>query len=56
MLLTRLQIENFRGIKSLDLTLGETMVFNLTYSDMYNGWRKPPSRFLSEMGLSLEQG
>lgn len=26
MLLTRLQIENFRGIKSLDLTLGETTV------------------------------
>lgn len=28
---------------------------NLTYADRYNGWRKPPSRFLSEMGLSLEQ-
>ena len=26
MLLTRLQIENYRGIKSLDLALGETTV------------------------------
>ena len=28
---------------------------NLTYAGRYNGWRKPPSRFLTEMGLSLEQ-
>ena len=27
----------------------------LTYSDSYFGWRKKPSRFISEMGLSLSQ-
>ena len=27
----------------------------LTYSDSYFGWRKKPSRFISEMGLNLSQ-
>lgn len=27
----------------------------LTYADKYNGWRKKPSRFLTEMGFSVDE-
>jgi DNA helicase-2/ATP-dependent DNA helicase PcrA len=27
----------------------------LTYADKYNGWQKNPSRFLTEMGFSVDE-